>query len=71
MTNETIISLFTALGITESTPSHALAQLAATDSKYLRDLKLNVLSTLQSKHLTPKEAYIIALSVAINQQCAP
>ena len=42
--------------------------MAAVNSKYLRDLKLNVSGMLNSRNLSKKEAYIIALSVAANEK---
>ena len=67
-TNETVMGFFQDLGIDASFSSTPLQALASTNSKYLRDLKLNVSGMLNSKNMTRKEAYIIALSVAINEK---
>lgn len=50
--------------------NEALILLNATDSKYLKDLKLNFNSTLTSEHLTEKECGLIGLSIAANNQHA-
>ena len=66
--NETVTSLLQELGVDAGFTSASLASLAAVDSRYLRDLKLNVTTMLGSKNLTKKEAYIIAFSVAVNEK---
>lgn len=67
-TNESVISLLQDLGIDTAHTSKSLASMAVVNSKYLRDLKLNVSSTLGSSNLTRKEAYLLALSVAVNEK---
>lgn len=69
LTNETIQSIFTELAIPADHTSVSLTHFANTNHKYLRDLKLNVLGMLNSKNLSKKEAYLIGLSVAVNQGC--
>lgn len=64
----TVLSLFEAIGIEATHTSKTLQSLSAADSRYLRDLKLNVTSTLKSKNLTPKEAALIALTAASNEK---
>ncbi len=66
--NETIMNLFLDLGIDQSHTSIALSRLAAVDSKSIRDLKLNVSGMLNSKNMTKKEAYMVALSAAANDK---
>ncbi|MCD6012758.1 MAG: alkylhydroperoxidase like protein AhpD family [Flavipsychrobacter sp.] len=68
ITNETVASLFEDLGIDASYTSASLHSLAKVNSKYLRDLKLNVSTTLGSGNLSRKEAYLVALSVAVNEK---
>jgi alkyl hydroperoxide reductase subunit D len=68
ITNETVTSLLQDLGIDPLYTSHSLRILAATNSKYLRDMKLNVSTTLNSTNLTKKEAYLLALAVAVNEK---
>ena len=66
--NETLMSFFQDLGIDPNFSSKSLVRMAAVNSKYLRDLKLNVSGMLNSRNLSKKEAYIIALSVASNEK---
>src|ERR1700748_2713388 len=66
--NETIQNLFTDLQIPSEYKSTSLEKLAAVDSRYLKDLKLNVGAVLKSTNLTKKEAYLLALSVAATEK---
>ncbi|MNU26132.1 Alkyl hydroperoxide reductase AhpD [compost metagenome] len=67
--HETVQSLFTELNIDTNHSSFALHKLAATDSKYLKDLKLNVLTVLnKNASLTKKEALLLAICVAANDR---
>ena len=66
--NETVKNMFADLLIDEQHTSPSLERLASVDSKYLRDLKLNVSGVLKSKSLTSKEAALLALSVAVNEK---
>jgi alkyl hydroperoxide reductase subunit D len=66
--NETIQNLFTDLQIPLDYKSVGLEKLAAVDSRYLKDLKLNIGAVLKSTNLTKKEAYLLALSVAVNEK---
>jgi alkyl hydroperoxide reductase subunit D len=66
--NETVVSLLADLGIEASHSSPGLKQMAEADSKYLRDLKLNVAAVLGSKHIMKKDALMLALSVAVNEK---
>jgi len=68
--NETIQNLFQDLNIPVDYKSPQLEQLAQADSRYLKDLKLNVSNVLKSKSLNSKEAYLLALATAVNQQSA-
>lgn len=70
-TNETVISMLQDLGLDAAHSSYCLNSLAKVNSRYLRDLKLNVSTTLGSSNLTRKEAYLLALSVAVNEKNAP
>jgi len=62
------MSLFQDLGIDPSFTSVNLERMAEVNSKYLRDLKLNVSGMLGSKNMTKKEACMVALSVAANEK---
>jgi len=66
--NETIVSLLQDLGMDPAHSSASLNSLATANSRYLKDMKLNVSSMLGSRHLARKEAYLIALSVAVTQK---
>ena len=66
--NETLLNLLQDLGIDPSFTSNSLVSLAAVNSRYIKDLKLNVSATLGSSNLTRKEAYLLALSVAVNEK---
>ncbi|MCW3120812.1 MAG: alkylhydroperoxidase AhpD family core domain protein [Flavipsychrobacter sp.] len=66
--NETVVSLLQDLGLDATHVSPSLISLATANSRYLKDLKLNVSSTLGSKNMTRKEAYMLALSITITQK---
>lgn len=66
--NETIMNMFSDLGIDSAHTSTALSRMAAVDSRSIRDLKLNVSGMLNAKNLTRKEAYMLALSIAANEK---
>src|ERR1035437_2064705 len=68
ITNETVVSLFNDLGIDTAYTSNSLNSLATVNSRYLRDLKLNVSSVLGSTNLSRKEANLLALAVAVNEK---
>lgn len=62
------MNMFQDLGIDAAHTSTGLERMAAVDSRFIRDLKLNVSGMLNSKNLTRKEAYLLALSVAANEK---
>ncbi len=64
--NETIQELLADLGLQTDLANLTLKNLSTADSKYLRDLKLNVKSVLASEHLSSKETHLIALAIATN-----
>ena len=66
--NETVVNLFADLGIDPTHTSLSLLRLAEQDSKYLRDLKLNVSAVLNSKNISKKDSSLLALSVAVNEK---
>lgn len=63
---EMINEILQSLGIDTSYRTDALTLLEKGESRYLRDLKLNLTSTLTSEHLNAKECALIGLSTAIN-----
>lgn len=69
--NETIQSLFEDLLIPLDYKSETLTTIENSESRYLKDLKLNLSTVLKkSKHLQPKEAYLLALAGAANERSA-
>ena len=63
---EIIHELLHSLGIDTAYRTDSLSLLEKGESRYLRDLKLNLTSTLTSEHLNTKECALIGLSTAIN-----
>src|SRR5918995_1133029 len=55
-------------GLGEEYLNDHIRLLSQTNSRYLRDIKMNVNSALQAVTLVKKEAYLIALAVAINEK---
>lgn len=68
--NDTILNLFNDLHIPATYESKSLTQLVASDSRFLKDLKLNIGGVLKSTNFNKKEAYLLALSVAVNEKTA-
>lgn len=66
--NETIQNLFAELEIPADYTSSLLERLAAADSRYLKDLKLNVSAVLKSNNFSKKEAVLLALATATNEK---
>ncbi len=66
--NETIAGIYTELGIPREHQSVSLNAIAQTESRFLKDLKLNVSGVLKSAHFSKKETALLALSVAVNQK---
>ena len=64
--HETIKELLADLGIQPEYTNPILQQLGIADSKYLRDLKLNIKAVLASEHLSAKEANLLALAISTN-----
>jgi lipoyl-dependent peroxiredoxin subunit D len=67
-TQETKIDLLRDLGLPEESNYQALEKLTETESRYLRDLRVNLKSALSGETLTLKEAYLLALSAAANEE---
>jgi len=64
--HETVHELLGELGLQAEYTNSILLQLALGDSKYLRDLKMNVKSVLASEHLNVKECYLLATAISAN-----
>ena len=63
---ELINEILLSLGIDTAYRTNSLTLLEKGESRYLRDMKLNLSSTLTSEHLSTKECALIGLSTAIN-----
>jgi alkyl hydroperoxide reductase subunit D len=68
---ELINEILQSLNIDITYRNNSLTLLEKGESRYLRDMKLNLSSTLTSEHLSPKECGLIGLSTAINNNNAP
>lgn len=66
--NETILSIYNELGIDATHDNLSIQRLGAVDSKFLRDLKLNVKTVLDSSNYAKKETALLALATAINEK---
>lgn len=66
--NETILGLFADLGIAKDHSTPSLEALSKSESRFLKDLKLNISGVLKSNHLSKKETTLLALAVAVNQK---
>lgn len=67
--NETFNNLLNDLQISDYTPSSNAAFLVNTNSRYLKDLKINVGNVLNNtQYLNRKEALLLALAVAVNEK---
>ncbi len=66
--NETKVDLLRDLNIDENENFVNLNLMAEGETRYLRDLRINLKNTLNSENLTIKEAYLIALAVAVNEK---
>jgi alkyl hydroperoxide reductase subunit D len=67
---EIISEILQSLGIDTAYRTASLTLLEKGESRYLRDLKLNLSSTLTSEQLNTKECALIGLSTAINNNNA-
>lgn len=54
------------LGLDADYSSSALEMLVQGDSRYVKDLRVNLKNTLKSEHISKKETALIALAVAVN-----
>jgi alkyl hydroperoxide reductase subunit D len=64
--HEKVQEILADLGIQPEYTNATLQHLAGADSRYLRDLKLNVKAVLQSEHLSAKETHLLAVAIAAN-----
>src|ERR1700712_2468290 len=68
---ETINEVLQSLGLDGAYRTESLTLLENGESRYVRDFKLNLTSTLTSEHLDAKECALLGLSVAINNTNKP
>jgi alkyl hydroperoxide reductase subunit D len=67
--NETFTNLLNDLQIPDYSPSSAAQQLLQAESKYIKDLKINVSNVLNNtQYLNKKEALLLAYGVAVNEK---
>lgn len=69
-TTNNAVALLKDLGLSEEHLSDNLRQLAETDSKYLRDLKINISNAFSATTLQKKEASLLAVAVMVNEKNA-
>jgi lipoyl-dependent peroxiredoxin subunit D len=67
-TADNAVALLQDLGINESLVSENLQALQKADSRYLKDVKVSLSTALGAETLTRKEAYLISLSIAVNEK---
>lgn len=63
---EIVNEILTTVGLAADYRNPAIELLEKGESRYLRDLKLNFISTLSSEHLSGKEIGLLGLSTAVN-----
>lgn len=66
MLNETLNDLLNDLGLDENYSNPSLEILLAGESKYIRDLRMNLKGFWKSKDLSEKEAHLISTAIANN-----
>src|ERR1700743_469423 len=67
--NETFQNLLNELNLPGYEPSANVLALAAAESRFIKDLKINVGNVLNnSQYLSRKEALLLALAVAVNER---
>jgi lipoyl-dependent peroxiredoxin subunit D len=68
---ELITEILEGLHIDPTYRTASLVLLEKGESRYLRDMKLNLTSTLTSEHLSTKECALIGLATAVNNNNTP
>lgn len=67
--NETFTNLLNDLQVPDYTPSSNATQLLQAESRYIKDLKINVSNVLNNiQYLNRKEALLLAFAVAVNER---
>lgn len=70
-TTDIIGELLESIFVDKTYRTTALDLLEKGESRYVRDLKLNFTSTLNSEHLSAKECALLGLSIAVNNNNGP
>ena len=68
---ETIDDLKSDLRLNGGADYSSLETMANGESKYVRDLRINLRNALQSEHINEKDALLIALALAVNEKNKP
>ena len=68
---ELINEILSGLNIYTTYRTESLSLLEKGESRYIRDMKLNLASTLTSDHLSAKECALIGLATAVNNNNVP
>lgn len=69
VSNETLQNLLNDLHLSGYEPSASLQALAVAESRFIKDLKINVGNVLNNtQYLNRKEALLLALAVAVNER---
>lgn len=67
--NETFVNLLNELNIPGYEPSANVQALLTVESRFIKDLKINVSNVLNNaQHLNRKESLLLALAVAVNEK---
>jgi len=66
--NETKTDLLKDLKLSEDTILTSFEAMSNGETKYLRDLRINLKNTLSSPNLNPKESALLALAIAVNEK---
>jgi len=66
--DETRNDLLADLGVENAAPLPSLDQMIAGETRFVRDLRVNLSGVLESENLSPKEAFLVALAVAVNEK---
>src|SRR5689334_20599272 len=66
--HETVANLLRELDIQPAHQTPGLKKMVVADSRFIKDLKLNVAAVLGSVHMSRKEAALLALAVAANER---
>jgi len=68
-TSNTKNSLFEIVNLSQELESVLIDRLNALDTRFIKDLKINVSNVLKGQNLNEKESLLLAIAVAINEKC--